>query len=213
MLTKPRTVCFCQPVASTISAKVTPLARFIIAITSAFLLLRDSFAPFCAWARPTALVGDFFAFPLVGATSRAGCAASRDRRATACQIRATASFRLVNFFTDFRSSKGATPAKLFQVSTRRDAGHSALSLASSFTLENDCDSSAPAGSEACAVMLLSESIVNVAIIGFSFGRLYLAVLTFITPAGNKRKRTRLGSGENLSKLRKRALESPGRACR
>src|SRR5580704_9974301 len=48
MLTKPRTVCFCQPVASTISARVTPLVRFIIAITSAFLLLRASVAPFFA---------------------------------------------------------------------------------------------------------------------------------------------------------------------
>jgi hypothetical protein len=42
VLTKPRTVCFCQPVASTISARVTPLARFIIAMTSAFLLLRSA---------------------------------------------------------------------------------------------------------------------------------------------------------------------------
>src|SRR5450759_2436989 len=41
MLTKPRTVCFCQPVVSMISARVAPLARFIIAITSAFLLLRS----------------------------------------------------------------------------------------------------------------------------------------------------------------------------
>ena len=37
MLTKPRTVCFCQPVAATISASVAPLARFIIAITASFL--------------------------------------------------------------------------------------------------------------------------------------------------------------------------------
>src|SRR5258708_5681164 len=42
MLTKPRTVCFCQPVASTISARVTPLARFIIAMTSAFLFVRSA---------------------------------------------------------------------------------------------------------------------------------------------------------------------------
>jgi Protein of unknown function (DUF1579) len=42
MLTKPRTVCFCQPVVSIISASVTPFARFIIAITSAFLLLRSA---------------------------------------------------------------------------------------------------------------------------------------------------------------------------
>jgi hypothetical protein len=44
ILTKPRIVCFCQPVALAISARVTPLARFIIAITSAVLLVRASVA-------------------------------------------------------------------------------------------------------------------------------------------------------------------------
>jgi Protein of unknown function (DUF3738) len=44
-LTKPRTVCACQPVASLIWASVAPLARFIIAITSAFLLRRASWSP------------------------------------------------------------------------------------------------------------------------------------------------------------------------
>src|SRR5258706_15162942 len=68
MLTKPRTVCACQPVASMISASVAPLARFIMARTSAFLLLRSS-APFCARARRGALAGDFFAFSFAGATS------------------------------------------------------------------------------------------------------------------------------------------------
>src|ERR1019366_4912435 len=110
-------------------------------------LLRDSASLFCARAGRGAFVGDFFALALAGATGSAGCAASGDRRATAAQIRATAAFRSVNFFTGFRSSKGATPAKLFQVSTRRDAGHSAVSLASSFALENDWVS--PAGSAAC----------------------------------------------------------------
>jgi hypothetical protein len=43
-----RTVCFCQPVASMISASVTPLSRLISAITSAFLLVRSPFALFCA---------------------------------------------------------------------------------------------------------------------------------------------------------------------
>ena len=70
-------------------------------------------------------------------------------------VRSAAALRLVNFFTGFNSSKGATPAMLFQVSTSRDTGHSALSLASSFALENDCDSSAPAGCAAWAVMLFS----------------------------------------------------------
>jgi hypothetical protein len=59
------------------------------------------------------LAGDFLALPLAGATSVVGCAPSGDSRATACQIRVTAAFRLVNFFTGFRSSNGATPAKLF----------------------------------------------------------------------------------------------------
>ena len=43
MLTKPRTVWACQPVAAMISANVAPLARFIKATTSAFLLARSSF--------------------------------------------------------------------------------------------------------------------------------------------------------------------------
>jgi hypothetical protein len=39
---KPRTVCACQLVASTISASVTPFARLIIAMMAAFLfVLRD----------------------------------------------------------------------------------------------------------------------------------------------------------------------------
>ena len=51
MLTKPLTVWRCQPVASMISARVTPFGRFISAMTAAFLLLRSSFAPFCGGAR------------------------------------------------------------------------------------------------------------------------------------------------------------------
>ena len=42
MLTKPRTVWACQPVAFIISANVAPLARLIMAITSAFLLVRSA---------------------------------------------------------------------------------------------------------------------------------------------------------------------------
>src|SRR5437667_3121752 len=52
--TKPRTVCACQPVTFMISASVTPLARFIIAITSAFLLLRSV-------ALPAGFLASFFA--------------------------------------------------------------------------------------------------------------------------------------------------------
>ena len=46
-LTKPRTVCGCQPVAVMISARVAPLARFNLAITSAFLLVRSVFGAIC----------------------------------------------------------------------------------------------------------------------------------------------------------------------
>src|ERR1700682_6155425 len=45
MLTNPRTVCFCHPVTCIISASVTPFARFIMAMTSAFLLLRSEALP------------------------------------------------------------------------------------------------------------------------------------------------------------------------
>src|SRR5260370_1245596 len=38
MLMKPRTVCFCQPVSFWISGRVTPLARWISATISPFLL-------------------------------------------------------------------------------------------------------------------------------------------------------------------------------
>jgi hypothetical protein len=108
---------------------------------------------------------------LAGAASGAGCALSGDRRSTASQMRATAALRLLSFLTGFKPSNGATHAKLFQVSASLDTGHSAVSLASSFAVENDCDWSAPAGSPASAVMLLSESIVNV--VSFSFAVCHL----------------------------------------
>jgi hypothetical protein len=61
MLTKPRTVCGCQPVAFMISGSVAPLARFIIAMTSAFLLARSAFGLVAAFLeRP-----GFFAFAFV----------------------------------------------------------------------------------------------------------------------------------------------------
>src|ERR1700682_501472 len=47
MLTNPRTVCFYHPVACIISVSVAPLARVIIAITSALLLLRSEALPGC----------------------------------------------------------------------------------------------------------------------------------------------------------------------
>ena len=132
MLTKPRTVCFYQPVVAMISASVAPLARFIIAMTSAFLLLR-SLAAVRARSRHGDLVGDFFDLPFAGATSRAGFAPVGDSRWIAAQIRATADFRSVNFLIGLSSWNGATPAKLFQASISREIGHSPTNFASSFS--------------------------------------------------------------------------------
>ena len=86
--------------------------------------------------RRLAFRGDLLASAFAGATGSAPCATSADSRSSAFQIRATAPLRLVNFLTGFRSSKGATPAKLFQVSISRETGQSWVSLASSFALEH-----------------------------------------------------------------------------
>src|ERR1051326_4148585 len=84
MLTKPRTVCFCHDVSSMISARVAPFARFIIAMTSAFLLLRSAaglaaflagFAFFVAlafFAGLTALAGFFALGSVSGCRAAAG---------------------------------------------------------------------------------------------------------------------------------------------
>ena len=82
---------------------------------------------------------------LADATAFADCATCGIMRSTAVQIRVAAVFRSVNFLTGFRSAKGATPAKLFRVSTSREIGHAAVSLASSFWLVNDADLSASPG--------------------------------------------------------------------
>jgi hypothetical protein len=52
----------------------------------------------------------------------------------AFQIRLTAVLRSVNFLIGFRRSKGTTPAKAFQTSANRLMGHSAESLANSFSV-------------------------------------------------------------------------------
>src|ERR1019366_3024517 len=82
----------------------------------------------------------------------------------AVQMRAVAFARFSNFFTGFRSPKGGAPAKLFQVSTRRLIGHSAVVLLSSFWLAKAARVSCAAGAAAWAVMLLSGSIVNVIVL-------------------------------------------------
>src|ERR1035437_6485040 len=79
-------------------------------------------------------------------------------------MRVVALARFSNFFTGFRSSKPGVPAKLFQVSTRRLIGHSAVALLSSFWLAKAARLSCAAGAAAWAVMLLSVSIVNVVMV-------------------------------------------------
>src|SRR5580692_11138144 len=74
MLTKPRTVCACHSVAAMISASVAPLARFIIAITSAFLLARSALGLLAGFqARPAFFAGLAF---LAGVRFVFGCGTS-----------------------------------------------------------------------------------------------------------------------------------------
>jgi hypothetical protein len=77
MLTKPRTVCACQPVAFMISANVAPLARFISAMTSAFLLPRSVVGLAVLLARPAFFAGLAF---LAGVRFVFGRAVSGSRR-------------------------------------------------------------------------------------------------------------------------------------
>jgi hypothetical protein len=93
------------------SGKVVPLARFIMAITSVFLLARGSVAPFCALTRREALAGELLRPGLLRSHWRRRWRKVGDRRSTALKVLATAALRSVNFFTGLKSSKGATPAK------------------------------------------------------------------------------------------------------
>jgi len=77
-----------------------------------------------------------------------------------------------------------TPGRLFQVATRRSVGHALASSASSYSvlkLSNGVVVAAAAASGvACAVMLFSESIVNV-MVNLLFCSALFAVITWITP--------------------------------
>ena len=103
MLTKPRTVCFCHWVASIISPSVAPFARFIIAITSAFLLQLSGFGlsvGFWGTVAFLALLAAALAClrPLLGfsASGVGSLLSTLDARGCiAFQIRATADFRSV----------------------------------------------------------------------------------------------------------------------
>src|ERR1700676_4039817 len=130
MLTKPRTVWRCQPVASIISASVAPLARCIIAITSAFLLVRSAFglrAAFFAGAAFFAALLFFAGFaPLAAFLGWASGSVDWALASgwIAFQIRATAFFRSASLLTS------VLPGMLFQISTKRLISQSADTLAS-----------------------------------------------------------------------------------
>jgi hypothetical protein len=76
------------------------------------------------------------ALVFLGATGATWGAAVGVKAWTAFQIRAMAVLRSVNFFTGFRSPKGGTPAKPFQISTSRSVGQLAASFESSFSVLN-----------------------------------------------------------------------------
>src|ERR1700676_2947327 len=131
METTPLTVCFCQPVASIISGSVAPFARFIIAMTSAFLLLRSAESPafLVGFAFFVALVffagfAPFRAFVGFGASGFSLAWPLAASGWIAFHIRATAFLRSANLLTS------ALPGMLFQMSTNRLSGQSADTLAS-----------------------------------------------------------------------------------
>src|ERR1700737_2297309 len=103
MLTNPRTVCGCQPVAFMISANVTPLARFIMAITSAFLLVRSALdLPAAFLARAAFFAG----FAFLALRSRFGFAAVGSGLLP--PVAKPIAFSLIGFsLTGLRSSHGS----------------------------------------------------------------------------------------------------------
>jgi hypothetical protein len=131
MLTNPRTVCFCHPVACIISVSVAPLARLIIAITSAFLLLRSEALTPVGW--PEAFLADFPALRGGSGFSTAvslGCPFPASGW-MADQTRATAFFRSWNFLPasgrecrsrSLRTGLAANPLKLWRVSVESQSG-------------------------------------------------------------------------------------------
>ena len=133
--TKRRTMDFRQTARCVLTGCLSPGGRSR-SITSAFLLpsrttLTGSFAAAGAVWRRLLFGASFFRLPFAGATWAAGFATFANKTWIAIQIRSTATFRFVNFFTGLRSVNGATPAKLFQISTGRVRGQEATSLANS----------------------------------------------------------------------------------
>src|ERR1700730_14502531 len=129
MLTNPRTVCFCHPVACIISVSVAPLARVIIAMTSAFLLLRwEAFSPVGLPDAFLAALTFLAGFPAVRAASGFSAADSFGCPFPASDwiadhTRATAFLRSWNFFT------GGWAGIAFQIPMSRLMGQSVDTLA------------------------------------------------------------------------------------
>jgi hypothetical protein len=117
------------------------------------------------------------------AAARLGFAAS-PRLWIRAQIRPTA------VLVFLKLSTATTPARLFQIATRRSAGQAAASSASSFWLAKVSNGvvlvAAASSGVPNAVMLLSLSIVNVVIIVLLVATL-CAVNTWITPKCLKSK--------------------------
>src|ERR1019366_8620794 len=202
---KPRTVCFCQPICSMISGSVAPSFRWSIATTFAVLLpsrgpaLFSGFAAFLALGAFLAAVVFLVALAFAGAPL-AGCAPPlaflsdfgfgvSPRLRICSQIRPAAALAVLKLFTGF------TPGRLFQIATRRSAGHCVASAASSCWLAKGSKGVAVVAAASSwvpnAVMLFCSSIVNVFIIVL-LGATLCAVTTWITPVPHTSKRIMQG---------------------
>src|ERR1035437_5175275 len=172
---KPRTVCFCQPILSMISASVAPFFRWSMATTWAVLLpsrgpaLSGDFAALGDLGAFFAGVAFLVALPFAGAPlvaclpplalrSALGFGASPWFRICS-QIRPVATLAVLKLFT------GLTPGRLFQMATRRSAGHCPTRLKSSFWLakvsKGVAVAAAASSGVAKALLLFSVLIVNV----------------------------------------------------
>src|ERR1035437_1702773 len=208
----PRTVCFCQPILSMISASVAPFFRWSMATTWAVLLPSRWPAASCVLAASLAL-GAFLAgvvflvaLALAGAPL-AACApslalarafgfAASPRLWMPSQIRPAAALAPLKLFTGF------TPVKLFQIATSLSGGQAAASSASSFWLAKESNGvvvvAAASSWVANALMLFSASMVNVFMWVPSFSRLTVTI-TFITPVADTSKRILLTFGRAMGR--------------
>lgn len=73
-----------------------------------------------------------FRFPFAGASWVAGFPTFANKNWIAVQVCSKDTFRFVNFIACLSEVNGATPAKLFQISTGRVQGHEASNLVGSW---------------------------------------------------------------------------------